>query len=137
MSKGLLLDTCTAIWLLEAAPMKQEIIELIDEVAESDEVHISPITAWEVGTLVSRSRLILATPVMTWFDRLVSLPGTKLADMPPKVLVDSTALPGKPPSDPADCILAATAREYGFSLVTRDRVLLKYADAGHLNAIVC
>jgi PIN domain nuclease of toxin-antitoxin system len=55
----------------------------------------------------------------------------------PKILLDSTALPGSPPADPADRIIAATARVQGFVIVTRDRKLLDYAREGHIRAIAC
>ena len=51
--------------------------------------------------------------------------------MPPSVLIASTSLPGKTPADPADRILIATAREFDYTLVTRDRLLLKYASSGY------
>lgn len=57
--------------------------------------------------------------------------------MPPDVLIASAALPGTPPRDPADRIVAATARAYGLAVVTRDGELLPYAAAGHLMAIRC
>ena len=64
-------------------------------------------------------------------------PGMQLADMPPEVLIDSSFLPGKPPDDPADRVIAATAREFSFTLITRDSHLMVYAEQGHLRAIRC
>jgi PIN domain nuclease of toxin-antitoxin system len=65
------------------------------------------------------------------------MPGVRLANLTPKVLIESTALPGRPPSDPADQIIAATARFYGFHLITRDGKLLDYAQQGHILASKC
>jgi PIN domain nuclease of toxin-antitoxin system len=53
------------------------------------------------------------------------------------VLISPSFLPGIPPKDPADRIFAATAREYGYRLVTRDRPLLEYARQGHIQALAC
>jgi PIN domain nuclease of toxin-antitoxin system len=50
-----------------------------------------------------------------------------------KILIVSSFLP----RDPADCILAATAREYGATLVTRDRALLNYGRQGHISVVGC
>jgi PIN domain nuclease of toxin-antitoxin system len=72
-----------------------------------------------------------------WFERLLEAPGLRLSEMTPNVLIASSFLPGKLPSDPADRIIAATAREYGYKLVTRDRPLLEYARQGHVQAILC
>jgi PIN domain nuclease of toxin-antitoxin system len=52
----------------------------------------------------------------------------------PWILIESVRLPGKLHRDPADRILAATARENGLTLLTRDDALLEYAAEGHLAA---
>ena len=65
------------------------------------------------------------------------LPGVRLAPMPPGVLIASASLPGAPPSDPVDRIVAATARTFGLSIITRDGELILYARAGHIEAIEC
>ncbi len=100
-------------------------------------IYVSPITAWEIATLVSRGRLTLSLTPDVWFLTLLALPGMRLASMPPNVLIASAFLPGSPPRDPADRIIAATGRTYGFTIVTRDGELLPYADAGHIMAIRC
>ncbi len=135
---SLLLDTCAAIWLAAGQPMSDESLDVI-RLAQGDGtgVHVSPIAAWEIATLVSKGRLKLSLAPEAWFAALLALPGVRLAPMPPDVLIASAALPGMPPRDPADRIVAATARAYGFAVVTRDGELLPYAAAGHLMAIRC
>jgi PIN domain nuclease of toxin-antitoxin system len=44
-------------------------------------------------------------------------------------------LPGGFHYDPADQIIVASARITGATLMTRDRRILTYAGAGHLNAV--
>jgi PIN domain nuclease of toxin-antitoxin system len=61
----------------------------------------------------------------------------RLADMSPDLLIAASFLPGKPPRDPADRIIAATARDYGCTLVTRDRALLAYGEQGHIRVLAC
>jgi PIN domain nuclease of toxin-antitoxin system len=100
-------------------------------------IYVSPITAWEMGLLVSRGRMNLQMSPERWFARLVEAPGLRLADMPPSVLIAASFLPGMMLRDPADCILAATAREFGYRIVTRDRPLLEYAEQGHILALAC
>jgi PIN domain nuclease of toxin-antitoxin system len=47
-------------------------------------------------------------------------------------------LPGGPPNDPVDRIIAATGRVFGYTVVTRDGDLMRYARAGHnIQAIGC
>ncbi len=134
----LLLDTCAAIWLSNDEPISAEALDALRRVRDASEpIYVSPITAWEIGLLVARGRMNLLMTPERWFERLMQAPGLRLADMSPNILIASSLLPGTPPNDPADRILAATAREYGCRLVTRDRPLLDYAKQGHIQALVC
>ena len=130
-----LLDTCTAIWIANAERIGEPGASAMDR--PGAEMSVSPITAWEIAILASRERIALAMSPEIWFERLCGLPGMRLADMPPSVLIASCALPGSPPADPADRILAATARAFGYTLVTRDRRLLDYGAEGHVRVLGC
>jgi PIN domain nuclease of toxin-antitoxin system len=137
MNSPLLLDTCAAIWAVEdqLPPDAAEI--LTHSYRNGESVFLSPITGWELGLLFSRGRLRAARSPLEYFRQLINLPGVRLAAMPLELLLASSFLPGSPPSDPADRIMAATAREYGYTLVTRDAVLLAYAGEGHIRALAC
>lgn len=138
MDVPLLLDTCAAIWIANGDQLSVPALNAVDRAqTERVPIYVSPITAWELGLLVSRGRMSLLMPPAVWFGKLLRAPGLHLADLPPEVLIASSFLPGKAPRDPADRILAATAREYGYMLVTRDRPLLEYAQQGHMQALVC
>ncbi len=99
-------------------PMSQASREMIAAAQPGDGVHVSPITAWEIANLAARGRLALTLSPTAWFNALLALPGT-------------------PPRDPTDRILAATAREHGHILITRAGELIPYAQSGHLEAISC
>ncbi len=134
----LLLDSCAVIWVAEDQPISQSAALALDEAHAADQfVYVSPITAWEVGLLVARGRLTMIVKPQLWFGRLLDIANMRLADMSPDLLIASSFLPGEPPRDPADRIIAATAREYGYTLVTRDRLLLNYAEQGHIQAVCC
>ncbi len=138
MTAPLLLDTCAAIWIAEDAPLSDAAVAAMDEAFDTRQpTFVSPITAWELGTLVARGQFKSVLPLHRWFERLLKIPGLKLADMSPSILISSSFLPGEFLRDPADCILAATARECGYTLVTRNPALLAYAQEGHLHAIAC
>ena len=79
---------------------------------------------------------LVATPER-WFQRLLAIPGVRLADLSPDILIASSFLPGDPPRDPADRIILATARDLGVTLITRDRLLLAYGENGQVNTIAC
>lgn len=134
----LLLDTCAMIWLAAGRPVAAPAAEALSEAhRESEPVLVSPISAWEVGMLVSRGRLALSIPPRRWIERLLSRGGLRLAELPVDVLLDSSFLPGHPPRDPADRIVIATARDRAARILTRDRAILAYAAAGHASALPC
>lgn len=138
MQSPLLLDTCAAIWLSTDQPVSNDAREAVRQAyGQKESIYVSPITAWEIGLLVARGRMNLLSKPEAWFERLLAAPGLELADMPPDVLIASSFLPASDLRDPADRILAATAREYGYTIVTRDRPLLQYGAQGHIRTLAC
>jgi PIN domain nuclease of toxin-antitoxin system len=136
--KPLLLDTCTLIFMTERTRMAPAAVETLQAATEGGEItYVSPITAWEVGMLSSRGRLQLLIRPERWFSNLFEVPGVRLAEMSPDALIASSFLPGKPPKDPTDRIIAATARELGATLITRDRALLDYGAQGYVAVLEC
>lgn len=134
----LLWDTHAAIWIYGKTPIGQKAVDIL-AAADREGVpsYISPITAFEVGMLASRNRVQLLIRPERWFANLFEIPGVKLAEMSPDLLIASSYLPGTPPRDPFDRIIAATARELGATLITRDRALLEYGAQGHLSVAEC
>lgn len=100
-------------------------------------IYVSPFSAWEIGTLLAKKKLQIPLPPELWFEALLTRPGIRIAYLSPKILLSSTSLPGNPPKDPADRIMAATARVHGYNLITRDRLLLEYAAQGYIQATEC
>jgi PIN domain nuclease of toxin-antitoxin system len=134
----LLLDTHAAIWIVRNDPLAPRATEALNSVQQTaGAVLVSAITAWEIGLLVSRRRLNLLMEPQRWFARLLSVPGMRLAELSPAILIASSFLPGTPPRDPADRIILATARDLGATLITRDRELLKYGEEGRVSTIAC
>lgn len=138
MARAVLLDTCAAIWLMNGDPISAESRAAIAAAqTENLGIYVSPMTAWEIATLAAKDRLQLTLSPEAWFDYLMRLPGLRLAPMPPGVLIASASLPGAPPNDPVDRIVAATARTFGLSIITRANELILYARAGHIEAVEC
>ena len=136
--QSLLLDTCALIFLTENRRLAPGAVEQLRAVSEAGgTTFISPISAWEVGMLASRGRLQLLIRPERWFANLFDVRGVKLADMSAELLIASSYLPGQPPADSTDRILAATARELGATLITRDRALLRYGAQGHVAVLEC
>jgi PIN domain nuclease of toxin-antitoxin system len=138
MARPVLLDTCAAIWLMNGDPISPDSRASIRSAQSGNlGVYVSPMTAWEIATLVSKNRLRLSLSPVAWFEALLALVGVRLAAMPPQVLIASASLPGTPPKDPVDRIIAATGRAFGYTVITRNGELTRYARAGHLELVEC
>jgi PIN domain nuclease of toxin-antitoxin system len=136
-ARPILLDTCAVIWLQGGTLFRPEAEAALQEAQEIGiPVLVSPISAWEIGLLVSRGRLTLNLPPLNWFERVLEL-GVDLAPLTPEILIASSGLPGPALRDPADRIVAATARAMRYRLMTRDRPLLDFAASGQVEAIAC
>jgi PIN domain nuclease of toxin-antitoxin system len=135
--KPILLDTCALIWLASGEPLSATAEDSLAEADRADgSVVVSPISAWEIGLLVSKGRLMLTSEPRAWFRAALDA-GFVLSELTPEVLIASSYLPSQLLRDPADKIIAATARSYGYRLMTRDRPLLEFGAAGHIEAIRC
>ena len=129
----LLLDTCAVLWLAKGADMTAHARRTIAE----RNLHVSPISAWEIANLVRKNRIALSLPVKTWFRQTVKKMDAAVPQLTIEILADSCDLPGSPPSDPADRIIIAAAREADMVVVTRDNEILAYSRAGHVRSLEC
>jgi len=129
----LLLDTCALIWLTNGEQLAAE----SQEALETETIHVSPISAWEVANLVRKNRIAFTLSVAGWFEHAKGKLDAATPELTVDILINSCSLPGQPPTDPADRIIIATAREADMTIVTRDKKLLDYSRAGHVRTMVC
>ena len=92
-------------------------------------------SVWEVGRLESHRRLRFDMPCDQWVVRALEAPGLSLVALSPTAALQASRLPGHFRGDPVDRILAATAREIGATIVTRDSRFLDYAAEGYITAL--
>jgi PIN domain nuclease of toxin-antitoxin system len=130
---NLLLDTCAVLWLAQGATISAEARRAI---AEQD-VHVSPISAWEIANLVRKNRLALTLPVTSWLRQAIEGMRAAVPALTIDILANSCELPGQPPDDPADRIMIATARDANMIIVTRDAQILGYSRTGYVRAMAC
>ncbi len=132
----LVLDTHVFLWLLSAdRRLSAQTREIIEVAAKSGDVRVPVIVAWELGMLTARQRLRLREPMVEWFQGAIETSGLLVAAQTVEIAVESTRLPGDPPSVPADCIIIATARALDATLVTRDKKILDYGAQGHVDVL--
>lgn len=130
----LLLDTCAVLWVTQGVEIKPEARKAI---SDASTLHVSPITAWEIANLVRKNRIALTMPAARWFRAAIEKLDADTPDLTIDVLTQSCDLPGSPPTDPADRIIIATARETSLEIVTRDAAILAYSRAGHVRSREC
>lgn len=96
MSRDLLLDTHTFIWLMEGeATLKETTRELIRETCKKHFLYVSSISFWERGRLTLKKKLSFTLPVKRWVDQALSLPFLKVVDVTPEIALESCSLPGR------------------------------------------
>ena len=137
MSQPFLLDTCAALWIVADEITEKTADALAQSRRMGQSVYVSPITAWEIGMLARQGRFRSSHTPQRWFERLMAGPGVAQAELTARILMESSFLPGRLPFDPTDRIIAATAREFGLTVMTRDGALLDYAAQGYLGAFAC
>jgi len=122
----ILLDTHIWVWWVnESEQISTRLVDLIESNIEND-LAVSIISCWEIAKLVEKDRLELVHPIGKWLDIALNYPGVTLLDLTPKIVVESTQLPGDFHKDPADQMIVATARIYDIPLVTVDAKMIAY-----------
>lgn len=134
---NLLLDTCAMLFLAGETRMDDEARWEISEASYDGRLYLSPISAWEIGIGVAKGRLSLPLAPLDFIDAFIDRMQAKLSPLTPAIMISSSNLPGRVHNDPMDRLLIATARALNFVLVTSDRPILTYADAGNLRVLPC
>lgn len=132
----LLIDTHVWLWLVFAEPyIKPSVQEALQLASTEQNLYLSPISMWEIALKHSRGKLALDRPVRQWLTHAATLPGLQLASITPSVAAECAELPVDFHGDPADRIIAATARSEGLTLVTHDKALIQLAKQGHFKVL--
>ncbi|MBX3147992.1 MAG: type II toxin-antitoxin system VapC family toxin [Gemmatimonadales bacterium] len=119
---NLLLDTHIWIWsLLEPEQLGPELREALESVGS--ELWLSPVSVWETVMLIERGRLQVPGDAADWIDRMIRRAPIREAPFTFEVALESRRA-GLAHQDPADRLLAATAKVHGLTLVTADERLL-------------
>lgn len=125
------------LFLADETRIDDETLWAVSEASHDGRLYLSPISAWEIGVSVSKGRLSLPLAPLDFINEFIDRMQAKLSPLSPAIMISSSNLPGHIHGDPMDRILIATARTQNLVLVTSDRPILAYADAGHLRAMAC
>lgn len=120
-----LLDTHVLVWWRAGSDRLSSVAR--ERLASATRILVSPISCWEVGMLVARDRIRLDRPTAAWVRDLLAGDRMAVAELTASVAVTAAELDGFH-GDPADRLLYATARRNGVPLVTKDRLIHRFAE---------
>ncbi|MGI9120313.1 MAG: type II toxin-antitoxin system VapC family toxin [Acidimicrobiales bacterium] len=122
----ILLDTHVLLWW--QAGGERLSARAARAIADAEAVLVSPVTCWEVASLMVKGRIALDRDVYRWVADLLSGEHVSLAPLSAQAAVGAALLPSVSfPGDPADRLLYATARELVVPFVTKDGQIRDYA----------
>jgi PIN domain nuclease of toxin-antitoxin system len=119
----LLFDTHIALWWLEGGDRLTAEQRRAAVAAErgNEKVSVADVSLWEIAMLADRGRITLPQGVAAFFDELESNARLEVLPITGAIALDAVRLGKSFPNDPADRLIAATARVHGHTLVTADR----------------
>jgi PIN domain nuclease of toxin-antitoxin system len=94
--------------------------------AEYTELLLSAISPWEFSKLLEKGRLGIACDPEEWLRDALAIPKLRIVPLTPTIAYKSTVLPQPFHDDPADQIIAATAREENAVIITKDGPIRSY-----------
>jgi len=122
----IILDTHIWVWWVDGSSQLTAQYQNRIEEHKANGLGISVISCWEVAKLVENGRIKLQCSVEEWIEQALAYSGVQLLQLTPRIVVESTQLPGSFHRDPADQIIVATARIWSCPLLTADDRILKY-----------
>lgn len=119
-----LIDTHVWLWWMGGLPQLQQKYHRALRQLSSPPM-LSVISLWEVSLLVETSKVDLAPNPHDWLARATRTDVVQLMQVNRAIAQQLLQLPRNLPQDPADRIIAATARALDVPVLTMDRRLLR------------
>lgn len=117
----IILDTHVLVWLAgDAERLSRSAVTAVRKALASGGLAIASITLWELAMLFTRGRLRGQGTIESSIRSIVDATGVTVREITPEIATLATQFPRDFPADPADRLIAATARSEGAPLVTSD-----------------
>lgn len=121
----ILLDTHVLLWW--QAGGERLSARAAQEIAGADVVLVSPVSCWEIATLLRKGRIRLDRELHAWVRDLLEGERVRVASLTPQSGTTAGNLDETFPGGPADRLLWATASDLLVPLVTKDHAIRAYA----------
>jgi PIN domain nuclease of toxin-antitoxin system len=92
-------------------------------IARATVIGVPDIVLWEIAMLVEKRELRFSEPTRVWLETALKDPRLELVPISPAIAARTPAIAQAVRQDPSDHIIAATAMELGWPLVTKDAAL--------------
>lgn len=128
---GILLDTHTWLWLAtgdERLPVP--VRTALEKFEGAGQLFVAAISLLEIANMARRNRVVLSFALHDWLERALSEANIGLIAISPRIAAETSSLPEGFHGDPADRLIAATARVENLTLCTHDKDLLRYGKRG-------
>jgi PIN domain nuclease of toxin-antitoxin system len=120
----IVLDTHVLVWWLsDPKRLSARARRAIGASAAKNEVAVSAMSIFEIATLMRRGRIVVSIAEEEWLAALRSVPELVVEPISTEIAWLAGMFDAAFPGDPADRIIAATARLFDARLVTADEKL--------------
>jgi PIN domain nuclease of toxin-antitoxin system len=117
----ILLDTHVLLWLAaEPSRLSRTATAAIRRALRSGGIAIASISLWEIAVLFAKGRLRSRGTIEASIEAILKATGVNLREITPAIAALAAQFPPDFSADPADRLIAATARGEGLTLITRD-----------------
>lgn len=120
----ILLDThVLAMLIMRPERLSRAAARAIQKAEAKAALAIASITLLELALLVAAERIRLDGPAEAFLNQICNQPSLRVLAITAEIAALATQFPPSFPKDPADRLIAATARARGIPLVTKDQRL--------------
>jgi PIN domain nuclease of toxin-antitoxin system len=124
-----LLDTQAWLWsVLDHPRLSQRARAALSAISAEERIGLAAISLKEAAWYLARGRVSVNEsfgPWALWLRRAASSPHLDVLPLSVDVAIESEQLGSSFPLDPADCLIAATARVHDLTLITSDTGIRK------------
>ena len=122
-----LMDTHVWVWWnISPDKLSPKAMSLIENNNKYDEILLSVISIWEFCKLLEKERIIISCDTEEWLKEALIMPKLRIVELTSIISLRSTTLPAPFHEDPADQIIAASAREENVIIITKDKLISDY-----------